>query len=105
MPSDKPAPVSLNLDTLEREGAPGPFAVVFAGKHVTFTDAMEVDYHDLLTLAQGDPDKFFDVVLAPEDAEHFRTNKFPMWKLRTLVESYQTHYGIDPGNLGASQPS
>ena len=104
MAQDKPTPVSLNLDTLEREGAPDQFSVVLSGRRVVFIDAQEIDYRELISL-MTDPMRFFDVALQGEDRDHFAQTPIPAWKMTKLVNAYLTHFGIDPGNPGASSPS
>lgn len=103
---DKPAGVGLNLDTLEREGAPvAPFVVVLDGRPRTFLDPFEMDWQELAS-AINDPRVMFRLALSEEDGDDLLGAKIPVWKINTLVETYLRHYGIDidaRGNLVASQ--
>lgn len=94
MPQDKPPKVGLNLDALDREGAPEPFVVTFDGKPMTFKDAAEIDWQDLIR-AQYDPRFFFTVSLSEADAKRFLEKKLPTWKMEKLMAAYNAHYGID----------
>lgn len=91
--SDKPAPVALNLDTLDREARPDPFSVVLGGKPYVFIDPEDIDWRDLLD-ALNNPRVFFAKMLHAEDAEEFERNDLPGWKLNKLIGAYLEHYGI-----------
>lgn len=100
---DKPAPIALNLDTLEREGgATEPFAVVLGGERLLLSDPAEVDWQKLLA-ALRDPYVFFRLVIPPDDHEVFFGTAMPGWKMNKLMESYMAHYGLQsPGEANAS---
>lgn len=106
---DKPK-VDFNLDSYERESAPGPFAVVVGGRRYELVDAQECDYRDLLqaqqAFAAGDPQRSFDMIVKEDDREAFFANRLPNYKLRALFERYNAHYGIPiPGEANGSSPS
>jgi hypothetical protein len=105
-PSDKPPAVSLNLDTLEREGEkPEPFVVVLDGKPMTFADPSEMAWQEVMA-ALRDPEGFFRYALSKEDSERFLSTKLPTWKLNRMMEQWREHYGVpDPGKPGASPGS
>ncbi len=88
----KPAP-ALNLDTLEREGAPGPFDFELDGRRYIMSDPKEVDWQDLLAAMQN-PVMFFRLVLPADDQREFFKTRLPAWKMNTLMSSYQDHYGL-----------
>lgn len=90
---DKPAPISLNLDTLEREGDPGPFVLVLGGNRIMFSDAMELDWQ-LLVQAMQNPLTFFKLVLSADDQSAFLGTPLPTWKLRKVMDAYREHYGL-----------
>lgn len=100
---DKPAPVALNLDTLEREGgAREPFVVVLASKRLLLSDPQEIDWQKLLT-ALRDPHVFFRLIVPPDDHELFFGAEMPGWKMNKLMEAYMAHYGLpSPGEANAS---
>lgn len=94
---DKPAPISLNLDSLEREGDPGPFVIVFGGDRIQFTDAMEIDWQKLVAALRS-PAAFFRLTLSAEDARKFLSATVPTFKLRKLMDAYRDHFGlVEPG--------
>lgn len=94
---DKPAPIALNLDQLEHEGAAGPYVVVFGGERIVFKDAMEVDWQKLMA-ALRHPAAFFRLVLSPDDARKFLSTELPTHKLRKLMDGYRDHFGlVEPG--------
>ena len=96
----KPAPtskVSLDLDALEREGAPEPFSIRLAGRVYAFADAMEIGWQEMMAAFQ-DPRRFFRLTLSDEDAKEFFAADLPSWKLRKLMDSYREHHGmVEPG--------
>lgn len=98
---DKPAPISLNLDSLEREGAPGPFVVVLGGDRYEFTDAQEIDWQELQSVLT-DPATFFRKVLPGEQGKKFLAQKIATFKLRKLMDAYREHFGlVEPGEAAA----
>lgn len=98
--TDKPN-VALNLDTLEREGAPTEFATVHAGKRIVMTDALEIDWQVLID-AMSNPHKFFKLIVPDKDQGHFFEHRMPSWKMRALMDAYTEHHGLtDQGNLVA----
>lgn len=93
------AKVTLDLDTYEREGAPGPFSIRHEGRVYTFVDAMELDWQQLM-LALGNPHQFFRLTL-PDDAKEFLATPMPTHKMRKLMADYREHHGMtDPGEAG-----
>lgn len=99
---DKPTPVALNLDKLEREGAPDPFEVRLGGKRIEMSDAQDIDWKTLIS-AMGNPHTFFRLIVPADDQEHFFAQDLPTWKMRRLMDAYTAHYGLtDPGNPLAS---
>jgi hypothetical protein len=94
---DSPAPVAINLDTLEREdGVEVPFAAVVGGKRLVFSDPQDADWQDLVDL--DDPDTFAEICLQGEDRKHFLETRMPAWKMNELMKAFQQHYGL--GNRG-----
>lgn len=100
---DKPAPVSLNLDTVEREGGDRPpFVFTLGGKRIQLADALELDWKILIT-AEKDPPQFYrEAIMDDEQRKHFFAQKIPGWKMQRLMRSYFEHYGINPEALAAS---
>lgn len=90
---DKPAPVAMNLDTLDREARPEPFAVVHGGRHYEFVDPQDIDWRDLIQVLQR-PAVFFEKCLSPEDSPEFEKTPMPGWKLNALISKYLEHYGV-----------
>lgn len=89
----KQPPAALDLDTMEREGAPGPFDFVLGGRRYLLTDPQEVDWQDLLA-GMHNPHMFFRLVLPPDDHRTFFETKLPSWKMNALMQRYQDHYGL-----------
>lgn len=95
--SDKPAEVSINLDTLEREQGPTkPYIAVLDGKRLVFSDPTEIPWQDLVDL--NDPDEFARLCLPEGDRETFLETPVPAWKMQALMKGFRDHYGM--GNLG-----
>lgn len=99
--SDKPTPISLNLDALEREGTPDPFSIVLGGRRIIMADAQEVDWQTLMA-SMSAPRAFFRLIVPPDDQAHFFAASLPTWKMRSLMNAYTEHYGLtDEGNPAA----
>lgn len=90
MPADKPA-VNLNLDALEREDAPEPFAFVLGGERFVCADPMELDYRAFRDM--GDPEGQFKLLLGAK-FESFKAHKLVLWKQQRLVSTALEHYGL-----------
>lgn len=108
--SDTPAKVSLNLDTLENEGAKEPFVIVLGGTRYELQDPEDADYRDLLEAQEqqvaGNPRRAVELLVKEEDREVFFANKLPTRKLGVLFEKYNAHYGLGaPGESDASSGS
>lgn len=103
MPQDQDKPtISLNLDSLEREGRAEPFAIVLGGNRILMSDAQDVEWQSLM-LAMQNPHAFFKLVVPADDQDAFFAADLATWKMRRLMEEYTRHYGLtDPGNPGAS---
>lgn len=86
-------PAALNLDTLEREGAPVPFDFIHDGKRFLLSDPKELDWQDVIS-AMSNPHMFFKLVLPAEDRRAFFESRMPTWKMNILMERYQDHYGL-----------
>jgi hypothetical protein len=97
-----PDKISMNLDTLEREGGDRePFVVVIGGRTVTFTDATELDWRILMKMGPYD---FFVHCLSDEDHEYVMTQPIKGWQIQKMVKAYQDHYGlVDEGNAAGSR--
>lgn len=98
--ADKPAPVAINLDTLELEkGNDVPFVAVIAGKRLTFTDPTEIPWQDLAGLEN--PYEFADVALEDEgERETFLETRVPVKKIQALMKAYRDHYGLGEAGNG-----
>jgi hypothetical protein len=100
--SDKPAPISINLDTLEREVEPEPFVAVLDNHRYVMADAFDIDWK-VLALAERDTRTFFKAVLSTEDFKRITGTNLPGWKLRALMDAYRTHFGlVETGESSAS---
>lgn len=86
-------PVALDLDKLEREGAPAPFDFTLEGRRYIMSDPKEVDWQDLLSAMQN-PVMFFRLVLPADDQRLFFRTRLASWKMNQLMTSYQDHYGL-----------
>lgn len=93
MPEDKPAPVSLNLDTLEREGSVEAFSVVLGGRPYNFLDPQDIDWQQLMQ-AMLDPMLFFRLCLSEKDSKAFLAQHLPAWKMTRLMDEYMRHFGL-----------
>ena len=90
---DSPSPVSLNLDTLEREGGePDPFVFVLGGVRFVCRDIEDEDWQVLTTLDEDDPKDTFKLLLG-KDYDKFATHKLPLWKLKRLLKEWREHTG------------
>lgn len=89
-------PAAIDLDSLEREGAQGPFDFVLEHKRYLLSDPQEVDWQDLIA-ALSNPVMFFRLTLPAEDRVQFFTTRIPTWKMHKLINAYLEHYGIPSG--------
>lgn len=101
---DKPTPISLDLDALDREGAPEPFVIKHGGKRIVMIDPHELDWRDLMD-ALTQPRKFFDICMSPSDAKKFAETKLPGYKLQALMNGYMEHHGIPSSPEAAALPT
>jgi hypothetical protein len=86
--------VSLDLDTLEREGQPEePFVTRLGGKEFTFSDPMETEWQDLVVISPQDTVAFLRALLGDQYAD-FAKHRMPFWKLAHLTRSVQEYYGM-----------
>lgn len=92
---DKPN-VDLNLDTLEREGAPEPFAFVLGGDRFVCEDPQELDYRDFSQIDESDLEGQFKMLL-PKDHAKFFKHKLQLWKQMRLMRDIVNHYGLGEG--------
>ena len=93
----KPAPVSVNLDIIEREDPREEFSAVIGGKRIVFTDAADLEWDVLETM--DSPTDFITECTTQEDREHIYAAKLPAWKFKALWQAYQDHFGLgSPGN-------
>ena len=104
--SDKPANVSINLDTLEREGGePEPFVFVLGGDRFVCADIEGEDWKALMDISEDDPKETFTLLLG-KDYEKFAKHKLPLWKLKALMKAWRDHTGaLDMGDPLASSTS
>lgn len=112
--ADKPSPVGLNLDILEREGVVPPlFAFVSAGRRFEMRDPFDLSADEVQSLltAGGDLPTAFTVLMGADEADEFLP-AVPLWKLTAVIEAWYGHYGIDvaalagiAGNAGGSPTS
>ncbi len=99
--AEKQQEVVLDLDLLERENAPAPFTFRHAGRRYMLRDPQDVDWQELM-LAIDNSYQFFHSVLPADDQKDFFKAPMPSWKMKTLMERYQQHYGItDPKAVAA----
>lgn len=97
------SPAALDLDAMEREGAPTPFDFVLSGKRYLMSDPQEVDWQDLIA-AMSSPSMFFRLVLPAEDRQQFFEARCPTWKMNKLMQAYLDHYGLPTGPNAAGLP-
>ncbi len=96
-------PAALNLDTLEREGAPEPFDFIHEDKRYMMADPKDIDWQDLIS-AMSNPHMFFRLVLPAEDQKEFFDARMPAWKMNILMLRYQDHYGLPSLPNAAGSP-
>lgn len=101
---DKPADVSINLDTLDREGGePKPFVVVLGGERFVFANLDDEDWQTVADIDEDDPREALQLLLG-ERYDKFAEHKLPLWKLRALLDAWREHTtGLDSGNADASR--
>lgn len=87
------ADVTLDLDTLEREGAKPPFTFRHNGKRYLLADPQELDWQDLFA-ALGNPVLFVQKIVPADDHDEFFATRMPTWKINALFENYIEHYGL-----------
>lgn len=95
---DRPDDVDLNLDSLEREGAPKPYTFVLGGRRWTTRDPLEMDWQEVMALNENSPaDMVKALVTEPEE---FLQLKLPTWKLDRLAVAMRDRYFGQLGDLG-----
>lgn len=96
------AGISLDLDTLEREGdVPGPFTFTHDGEQYAMLDPQEVDWQDLLSGLRN-PALFIRFAMPITDQKRFFAKRVPAWKMNKLMEAYTSHFNLpDLGNVSA----
>jgi hypothetical protein len=103
------APVSLDLDGLDKEDAKEPFTIRLGGKVFTLADPKDVDWRVLLDAMRawrrGDPELAIRTVVAEGDQEAFFAKPLPIFKLRSMLDAWQAHYGTSLGEVNASSAS
>lgn len=87
---------SFDLDALEREGAPEPFAAIIDGDQFIFNDPQEMDWQDAVAIGPNDVKPFLLASLGPDQYDDFMKKRMPLWKLMKLSEAVQQHYGMLP---------
>ena len=93
--------VTLDLDTMEREGdQPDPFVIRVGGHPITLLSVQDIDWQDAAALSPERPFQFFEVVVPADEYETFLGQRFPLWKLQLLIQQYQDHYGLTQAALG-----
>jgi len=93
--------VTMDLDTLEREGTPEePFTARIGGDTFTFADPMETEWQDLVVISPQDTVLFLQALLGDQYAD-FAKHRMPFWKLGQLVRGVQAYYGMTPEELAS----
>ena len=94
--------VTIDLDTLEREGdEPPPFTFRHEGRCYTLTNPRDVDWQDIIA-ALTNPFLFFQATMSKADQELFLGTKMAAHKLNHLIEKYCDHFGLPKmGESGA----
>jgi hypothetical protein len=100
--TDNAGPVSIDLDTLEREdGRPGSFTFQHEGAVFQMLDPQDIDWQDLLSGLRN-PALFVRFAMPVADQKRFFALRVPGWKMNRMMQAYQDHYGIpDLGNVNA----
>ncbi|MDG9703816.1 hypothetical protein [Streptomyces sp. DH37] len=90
---DTPSTPSLDLDALEREGAPEPFTIVHGDTLFTLADPRELDWRLIDRLGTGPADADLRVLLG-DQYDAFAQHRMPGWKLDMLLTRWREHYGL-----------
>lgn len=96
---DKPADVSFNFDSWEREVDVDPFVVVIGGKRYEAVDIFELDAREFMKTSDADIDGQLKM-LFPRDFEAVRKVNFKLGAWRDFSKAVLEHYGL--GNTTAS---
>ena len=98
MPNDKPR-VSLNLDTIEREGERRePFVIAVGGKPLTLADPSDLDWRELTAAQlQADRQDFRPLLQLALGDDVAALDGLPAWKIGRLLTSWQQHNGVTAG--------
>lgn len=111
MPTARP-PVTLDLDTLEREDTPELFTVKLGKTGYTLCDPDSLPWRALVD--DDDPDEdgarriFLTTFVAEDQREAFSNavRELPNWKVTRLVQAYNKHYKLgDQGEGSGSSTS
>ena len=95
--------VTLDLDTLEREGdIRPPFVFRLKGRKYAMVDRQNIDWQDIIH-AMRNPISFIKFAMSPADHAHFLAQSVPLWQMEALMERYFKHFGIPlPGEVNGS---
>jgi hypothetical protein len=99
--------VLLDVNALEREDAPTPFAVKVGTKKYRLVDPPELSVNDFLGITSN-PASFLTAAVAEKDRPAFTEAllAMPAWKVNQVVKAYREHFGLpEPGESDASSGS
>lgn len=99
--------VELDLDALERDGAPTPYPVRLGGKVYEIGDPKSIAWEDLASLTSGDNVHFLTPAVKPAQRDAFNTalRKLPGWKVDALADGYREHFNLPTAGEADASPS
>jgi hypothetical protein len=101
--------VSLDLDKLERDGAPPPpFTFRHGDQEFTLGDPAEIGFQDIVELGNAGATGnalMLARLLGDQYDELIKAGPLPQWKCEPLIDAWMEHYDVDPGKSRGSSTS
>jgi hypothetical protein len=94
----------FDLDALERDDTPEPFAFTIGGRIFYLAAPSDVDWHGQTAFNGGDPTEVMPLLLGDQFAD-FDQFAIPGWKLDKLIVAWGRHNGITIPESPASSTS
>jgi hypothetical protein len=95
----------LDLDALEREGAPDvlPYTFNHGGKTFSLGDPAEMDVNRIIEVVSNpmaNVSMLYEMLGEGEYEEFREAGPLPQWKIPYLIDDWNAHYGVDVEELG-----
>lgn len=105
--TDQPTGAAFDLDAVIAEATATPFTFTLGGETFTMRSPEDADWQVALNSGNSGAEgtRAFVAELLGDDFERFAAHRVPGRALNRLVDACQKHYGVTPGESGASTAS